>query len=334
MTIERNNRLMTSLSSPSRSRFRALSRTLLFVLAASLCLAEISPAKTSISLDGPMLILDSQNEAKLPRNFRTTDDAVKKTSQNGPSIEGLAELHASASGQFSEAELRGMLARLPKGAVIVDLRQESHGFISSVAVSWYAERNRANAGKTFSEIVEDEKSRLREVEASKNVGIGILNWGEKERETSPESLVIPVKKVFAEAELAPFYGLGYRRIPAPDTLNPRDEDVDAFLELVRGLARDAWLHFHDNSGQGRATTYLVAYDIWRNAARVSLEDIIKRQLLLGGADLASDGHAGRRAQEFKDREAFFRRFYQFAKECQDGCRKSWTAWQKENAGKY
>ena len=324
---------MTAPLSPLRTLALAVLVTLLAVFPAGPCLAQISQAKAAISLDGPMLILDSQGEAKLPRNFRATDDALKKTAPGGPSTEGLAELRASASGQFSEAELRSMLARLPKGAVLVDLRQESHGFVSSMAVSWYAERNRANAGKTLAEILDDEKARLREVAASKNVGIGILNWSEKERETAPESLVMPVKKVFAEAELAPFYGLGYRRIPAPDALAPRDEDVDAFLDLVRGLPRDAWVHFHDNSGQGRATTYLAAYDIWRNAAKASLEDIVRRQLLLGGADLAAEGHAGRRAQEFKDREAFFRRFYEFSKQCRDDCRKSWTAWQKENTGK-
>jgi len=323
---------MTLLSSPSRSQFRALLFALTATLAACPCLAAISQAKTSsISLDGPMLILDSQNEARLPRNFRSSGDAVKKTPANTPSLEGLAELHASASSQFSEAELRGMLEKLPKGTIIVDLRQESHGFISSVAVSWYGERNRANAGKTLSEIAEDEKTRLREVEASKNVGIGILKLGEKERETSPESLVIPVKKAFAESELAPFYGLGYRRIPAPDTPSPRDEDVDAFIELARGLPRDAWVHFHDNTGLGRATTYLVMYDIWRNASKASLEDIVRRQLLLGGTDLAGDGHAGRRAGEFKDRDAFFRRFYEFAKESQGDPQASWSGFASKHA---
>ncbi|MBF0482114.1 MAG: hypothetical protein HQK81_13445 [Desulfovibrionaceae bacterium] len=336
---------MTVPPTPCRARSRALPRVLAAALAACaiVCptawpiawpgLAGVCEAKTAISLEGPMLVLDSPNEAKLPRNFRATGDAVRKAAANGPSLDGLAELHASASGQFSEAELRFMLARLPKDTVLVDLRQESHGFVSSVAVSWYGERNRANAGKTQAEIAEDEKNRLREVEAGANVGVGILKWGEKERETAPESIVVPVKKVFSEAELAPFYGLGYRRIPAPDALGPRDEDVDAFLELARSLPRGAWAHFHDNSGLGRATTYLVMYDIWRNAQAASLEDIVKRQLLLGGTDLASEGHAGRRVQEFKDREAFFRRFYEFSKESHGDRQPSWAGFTAKHSGK-
>jgi len=321
---------MTLSSSLFRTASRALCLALPCVLSACLCLAGTALAKTTVSLDGPICILDSQNEAKLPRNFRATGDAPRKTSPSAPAAEGLAELHASASGQFSESELREMLARLPKGALIVDLRQESHGFISSIAVSWYAERNRANAGKTLAEIVEDEKNRLREVEENKNAGIVLLGFGEKEHEGPPESIVVPVKKVFAESELAPFYGLGYKRIPAPDTLAPRDEDVDAFLEMARSLPRETWVHFHCNTGRGRTTTYLVLYDIWRNAAKASLEDIVKRQLLLGGADLASEGRAGRRDQDFKDREAFFRRFYEFARENQNNSQAAWTGWAKDH----
>jgi hypothetical protein len=318
------------MTSPTTA-FRALALVFAALFAFWPSLAGVCQAKSSISLDGPILILDSQGLAKLPRGFRSSAETSKKAPQG--STEGLATLCASASGQFSEGELRELLTRLPSGAAMVDLRQESHGFVSSIAVSWYGDRNLANAGKTAAEIAEDEKARLGELGENKNIGIVLLGKGEKDREGPPEGIVVPVKKVFAESELAPFYGLQYFRIPVPDKLLPRDEDVDAFLDLVSRLPAGGWVHFHDNNGRGRATTFLVMYDIYRNAQKSALDDIVKRQTQLGGAELAGETQAGRRAQEYKGRDSFFHRFYEYAKQRHGSPQTTWSQWAAQHPEK-
>lgn len=44
--------------------------------------------------------------------------------------------------------------------IIVDLRQESHGFINGVAISWVDNHNKANKGLTKEAVLSDENTRL------------------------------------------------------------------------------------------------------------------------------------------------------------------------------
>src|SRR5947207_5369826 len=69
--------------------------------------------------------------SSLPKNFRSmTDQWHHPGTGNPPSREGLSTLNASGSAQYCGGQLEAMLrtksVRLPM--VMVDLRQESHGF--------------------------------------------------------------------------------------------------------------------------------------------------------------------------------------------------------------
>ena len=68
-------------------------------------------------------------------------------------------------------------------------------------------------------------------------------------------------------------------------MRPRDSEVDEFVRFALGLAPGTWLHFHCRGGDGRTTTFFVMHDIMHNAPEVSVEDILKRQHLLGGSEL-------------------------------------------------
>jgi len=65
-----------------------------------------------------------------------------------------------------------------------------------------------------------------------------------------------------------------------DHVRPLDDAVDRFILAVRALPDGAWTHFHCEAGLGRTTTFMVLYDMLRNANRVSLEDIVRRQKIL------------------------------------------------------
>ena len=74
---------------------------------------------------------------------------------------GILGINAISSAQFSESELQKIKEKYPKeDIIIVDLRQESHGFINGKAVAWRSELESANADKKISEILQDEKTRL------------------------------------------------------------------------------------------------------------------------------------------------------------------------------
>ena len=105
------------------------------------------------------LIVNMENQKILPRNFRTTIDPYKNQ-QTTISKKGLSELHASASGQFSENGFNKIKEKVSaENIFVVDLREESHGFINGMAISWYEPNyNWGNKNKSLSEILEDENS--------------------------------------------------------------------------------------------------------------------------------------------------------------------------------
>jgi len=236
------------------------------------------------------LILNSENiEGQLPRNFRMSSDPwLGTSSKKEPSRLGLDELNASGSGQFSEDGLKAILSRLNSSQriTVVDLRQESHGFANGIAVSWYAPHDAANVGKTLVEIEADESKRLQDLLSQKDVSIEDVTRKTDDVIDKATPMSISVKKVATEKELTGSLNVGYFRIPVTDHLPPTKDDVERFLTFVRSLPENTWLHFHCEAGDGRTTSFLSMYDMFRNAKNVSFEDIIERQYRLGGIDLA------------------------------------------------
>ena len=91
------------------------------------------------------------------RNFRTTNDPlVSKNGETPPSTAGLASLHASGSSEFTVAGLKTMLGKTTGPVTVFDLRQEDHGFVNGMPVSWFASNNWANVGKSQPEVISEE----------------------------------------------------------------------------------------------------------------------------------------------------------------------------------
>lgn len=237
----------------------------------------------------PVLIINNENTSnKLPDNFRIVYNGWSLRSLfSFSSRVGLDKLKASGSAQFSENGLREVLKRIPsKNLIVVDLRQESHGFVNGIAVSWYGPRNAANLGKTRSEITRDEEKRLRELAIQKRIAINKIQVKIQDIIEKVFPIPIIVIDAYTEQKLVEDSGNRYVRIPVTDHHAPTKENVNQFLAFVGSLSPDTWVHFHCAAGKGRTTTFLSMYDMIHNAKELSFKAIIERQHLLGGKNLA------------------------------------------------
>ncbi|MCH3965067.1 MAG: phosphatase [Clostridium sp.] len=256
--------------------------------------------KPSNGSDSVNISIDSSKNGEMPKRFR------KDT-----------ELKASGSAQFTGGNIDLMKKAIGSSNItVVDLRQESHGFINDMAVSWKPKgSNKANKGLTKKQVIKDEKKKLKSVEPGKPIMV-------------EDKKIIP-EKVQSEKELVEEHGMDYIRIPVTDTERPEDEMVDYFVDTVRKLPEDTWLHFHCKAGIGRTTTFMTMYDIMKNAKKDSLEDIMERQVLLGGKNLLKpeDG----KESESHRRSDLIRNFYKYAKSNNDNYETSWTQWLRENS---
>ncbi len=265
-----------------------------------------------------LLILNSENiPGQLPKHFRTTKDHFQYLKTKIPPRDGLEALNISGSAQYSFDGLDAIYKKIgePNKMYVVDLRQEPHGFINGIAVSWYTERDWANKGKTPSQVVEDENKRLEKIGEQKEVDIYRVVEKDKQGIISKTmAMPILVKSVSNEEEYVISKGFNYLRIFVTDHMAPTDDQVDRFITFINGLPEDAWVHIHCKAGDGRTTTFMSMVDMIHNADTVSFDDIILRQWLIGGINLAKERDPNNWKYPFLlERLDFLRKFYDYAK---------------------
>lgn len=215
--------------------------------------------------------------APYPKHFRTTNKIISSPSLN---LIGLKKLHVLASGQFSAKQLQKIKNQIRAPITIVDLRQESHGFINGLPFSWRKGKyNWANLDKDSEEIERTENNLLHLLKKEKKVCIYL-------RVNAANQMCVSPQHVQSERELAKSLGLNYIRFYVPDHRPPTKRQAREFVHFVKTLPKNTWLYIHCNAGRGRTTTYMVFYDILRNGRIVPLKEILYRQHLLGGSLLA------------------------------------------------
>lgn len=219
-------------------------------------------------------VFDAINKPGIPRNFRSLACL--------PNNHGA---HAIASAQFSEEELSSVLARSTSPIVIVDLRQESHGFLNGHAVSWCEKYNWGNRGKSAQCIEKCQAIQLDNLAKEKNVVAYFSLKMSSNGDLTRVPYRLPVHVILSEAALAKKYHVGYFRVYVTDNCRPTDAEVDRFVHFVHALPADTTLYFHCRAGRGRTTTFMAMYDMMHNAPEVSFTEIMRRQFLMGGSDL-------------------------------------------------
>ncbi len=286
---------------PSDLLPRLLALLLTPAVSFSATLVQKDPPVRPADADSPILIWDSDLKQTLPRNFRTTDNPLKSNKGDQlPASNGLADLHASGSGEFTADNLKFVLAQARGPVTVFDLRQETHIFVNGLPISWFATNDWANVGRTQSEIEADEAARVQSLELGSEIAV---RPGEAIKKADTGSAT-----------------------PQPVI----DDEVDRFIRAIRALPENGWAHFHCEAGRGRTTTFMVLYDMLRNATRVSLEDLARRQQLLGyDYDVLRPADSGDwRAPYTDDRIAFIRAFYEYARANPGGRPQLWSEWLK------
>ena len=258
------------------------------------------------------LSLDFENTDSLPHNFRKTTD-LSNVVKGGGNTTGLENLNISGSSQFTSLSFLNLKKNINTKNEFwdIDLRQESHGFINGNAVSWYGPGDKANAGLNYKEVITKEAKQLTEIPFGKSITL----------DNGKHTLIPTV--VENESKLVSSNNVRYLRIAVTDGDRPTDESVDQFVKFVTHLPDNYWLHFHCKEGIGRTTTFMSLFDMMKNSKNVSLDDIIKRQCLLGGFNLFKPGDESKRV-------LFLRNFYRYTKENNDNFKTTWSDWIKQN----
>lgn len=262
-----------------------------------------------------MLVLDEKFKLEIPRNFRIDE-----------------KLKASASGQFSEKTLNAILGKLDGKVMLVDLRRESHGFVNGIPISWYHTQNNSNQGLSTEQLLLKEKAQLQELKTHNPLIVSLIIDKAAGVIQKAEPIEIEIKSIETEEELASRLGLQYLRFQVLDRNRPDDEVVDEFIQLIKNLPPDTWLHFHCRGGKGRSTTFMVLYDMSKNAKNESLDAILLRQHQLGGVDLANPSDQPKdlwKIQMAKDRKAFLLQFYRYAADPNGYPKLTWQEWLKK-----
>ncbi len=270
----------------------------IFLLTAIILLSSISyPVK---SLSDVNIIQDSDRTNSLPSHFRKTTDISKATALKSINTKGLDKLNISGSGQFTISNLPLLIENIDSNLsiIVVDLREESHGFINNTAISFSNLNNNANFGLSLEEVIKKENQDLSSIKLNEPLTLHNNN------------ITITPNIVTNERTVAESNNISYLRIPVTDGNLPNDDMVDYFIKFVKNQPENTWLHFHCKAGAGRTTTFMIMYDIIKNGNDVSLHDIIGRQLLLSDITPKSfvDFYVGKRYD-------FLNKFYNKYKTC-------------------
>jgi Inositol hexakisphosphate len=300
------------------------------LLITGLVIAIASPAFAAP--DEATLIINAHDKSGLPRNYRATSD-VSKLDGNKALAVGLEKLRASASGQFSAKGLTAVLRRAGgRPVVVLDLRQESHGFVGGAAVSWFGIRNAANSGKSGDQISRDESDLLAGLTGHTTITVKEVTSKSTDRAIEhSKDVQLPVDGVRSEEDLVRSTGAGYTRVYAADYMPFTNDEVDQLVTFWQSRPAGSWLHLHCAAGDGRTTQALALFDMLENAGAVSLKNIVDRQHELGGTPLLSvDSKTSWRKEAAIARAALVRRFYDYAREHPRGEGETWSSWSARN----
>lgn len=221
---------------------------------------------------------------------------------------------------------------------VIDLRQESHGFVNNLPISWYQKENSINWDKNLEQIDHSEEKLLNTLTGSftsykskKENGVRVA--------TDPKIEII-VQPPKTEWQICFDLSINYLRVPVPDFHPPSNDIVDQFLRFLnkvsikREVLYDSQIdtlkfphvHFHCEGGKGRTTTFMTMCDIYANCHECSLEEIVLRQKHIGGINLFDYNDSPEwKEEDHLKRVEFIKNFYQYCLQ-KDQSNLDWSSW--------
>ena len=282
--------------------------------------------------------IPDDDDSILPKNFRMMTSPFHEFDEYGEGTDidpdaqidmtGLDTLPASASGSFNERQFSSMvdaIRAVHDGPIYdIDLRRETHGLMNEHAVTWYSKYN-----LYMIELTDEEADAKAEEFLRKAVGTTQVLYDPDTYPDPSATIPVEVQTVTTEKELCEKYGVEYVHIPATDHLWPTDAQIDMFIDLVRALPENAWLHIHCSAGKGRTTTFLALYDMMRNPG-VSLQDIASRQAALGTMYVLNGGNGSSWHSPYDDERALMMPYlYEYVQAAHEGgFEMSWSAYRE------
>jgi len=247
----------------------------------------------------------------------------------------IPKISSSANGQFSAAELPKLLTKIPVArdhVWIIDLRQESHGFINGIPITWYSNQNRGNVDKTPDQIAKDEVELLKGISKENSVKIYTLKKLAAGKFKGEHPVLVIPHQVESEQQLVTKLGANYQRFYVLDHNRPTDQEADRYLNFVKNQLKPGdWQHFHCRGGKGRSSTFMAMYDMILNAHSMGFAEIMQHQFEMGNIKLDSPQTKAEKlwkAGFSKDRYDFLQQFYSYVIDPNGYAARSWSDWLK------
>ena len=221
---------------------------------------------TSLISSKPLCFTSNKNESII---------TIDSTSSVGlpMRLRDIPTLNISGSAQFTKDQLLNLKNSINKDNIcIVDLRQESHGMINDLAISFLNPYKDLNNG-----FIKAENSLLNKIKIGntiqlyKHTGIFIKD--------------ITVDFISNESQLVTEADMQYKRFAVKDNSAPTPDIVDEFVEFIKNKPDDIHLHFHCAAGKGRTTSFMVMYQAMKNNSNLTLEQLLSYQYNIGGVNL-------------------------------------------------
>lgn len=226
---------------------------------------------TSLISSKPLCFTSNKNESII---------TIDSTSSVGlpMRLRDIPTLNISGSAQFTKDQLLNLKNSINKDNIcIVDLRQESHGMINDLAISFLNPYKDLNNGFTTEQTIKAENSLLNKIKIGNTIqlykhnGIFIKD--------------ITVDFISNESQLVTEADMQYKRFAVKDNSAPTPDIVDEFVEFIKNKPDDIHLHFHCAAGKGRTTSFMVMYQAMKNNSNLTLEQLLSYQYNIGGVNL-------------------------------------------------
>ena len=287
------------------------------------------------TLEHPCIVQDNKTNTSPIKWLRDVTTIAQAYDGN---IQGITSLFMSGSEEPSEkgwVQIAEYLEKKNPNKVpsvwVLDLRQESHGYLNGGAVTLVSWFNWINLGKNNEQSALDQENWLKKLSTKKKIS-DVLTVQQYRDTDYANGAVVEMQSVEDEAHLIAKLGFKYIRLFLTDHRAPHDAEVDAFVKIIKNLPENTWLHIHCRGGKGRTTTIMVMYDMLKNADKVSFEEIIARQASISPYYNLLD-YSQRNPTlmtHYQQRVRFLRYFYEYSKQVLAGYTDTWSEWRIHN----